>query len=255
MNIMGLQIRNVEFGTGIPKTCVPIAQSTRLEILESAKLAANSVADSMELRLDWYEEHEDLTRVEALLKEIREIIGDKILLCTFRSKNEGGQATISLDAYKQLCKVVCESSCADLLDVEAFMFDGLLEEMCELAHANGVYVVASNHDFDATPSKDEIVKRLQYMDQCGADLPKIAVMPQSKEDVLTLLSATTAYHQADGCKPIITMSMGSMGGITRLAGEIFESALTFTTLGKASAPGQVELEKVIQVMQIIHNSL
>ena len=51
-------------------------------------------------------------------------------------------------------------------------------------------MVVSNHDFEKTPSKEEIVARLQKMQELGADLPKIAVMPQCKKDVLTLLAAT-----------------------------------------------------------------
>lgn len=51
-------------------------------------------------------------------------------------------------------------------------------------------VIASNHDFHKTPSKEELIHRLRLMQDFDADLPKIAVMPTCRQDVLTLLSAT-----------------------------------------------------------------
>lgn len=76
------------------------------------------------------------------------------------------------------------------MDVEAFTGDEVVRDIIESAHESGVVVVASNHDFEKTPEKDEIVRRLRKMQELGADIPKIAVMPQSRKDVLTLLSAT-----------------------------------------------------------------
>lgn len=76
------------------------------------------------------------------------------------------------------------------MDVEAFTGDEIVRKIIEKAHEHGVKVVASNHDFFKTPSKEEIISRLIKMRDLGADIPKIAVMPQSKKDVLTLLSAT-----------------------------------------------------------------
>lgn len=51
------------------------------------------------------------------------------------------------------------------------------------------------------------------MQELDADIPKIAVMPQNKKDVLTLLSATEEMASEYADRPIITMSMaGAIGG-------------------------------------------
>ncbi len=99
----------------------------------------------------------------------------------------------------------------------------------------------SNHDFDKTPAEDDIVGRLTSMVEYGADVAKMAVMPNSVQDVITLLEAT---HRASLSlsKPIITMSMGDLGKVSRIAGEVFGSSLSFGTVGAASAPGQVALD-------------
>mgnify|MGYP002231440565 CR=1 FL=1 len=46
----------------------------------------------------------------------------------------------------------------------------------------------------------------------NADIPKIAVMPQNKKDVLTLLAATEEMATNYADRPIITMSMAGTGG-------------------------------------------
>ena len=125
----------------------------------------------------------------------------------------------------------------------------------DAAHACGVKVVASNHDFDKTPDKEDIVGRLRKMQDLGADIPKIAVMPQSKLDVLTLLSATEEMNRLYADRPIITMSMAGTGVISRLCGEVFGSALTFGAAGKASAPGQMGVNDLNTVLNLLHKSL
>ena len=138
--------------------------------------------------------------------------------------------------------------------ISEFVIPGA-KKLIDLAHSYGVKVIASNHDFDATPEKDEIVRRLRMMQDYGADIPKMAVMPKSKQDVLTLLSATLEMSEQFADRPIITMSMAGTGVVSRLAGETFGSALTFGAATKASAPGQINVNELAQVLDIIHKSL
>ena len=93
------------------------------------------------------------------------------------------------------------------------------------------------------------------MQELGADIPKIAVMPQNKKDVLTLLAATEEMANEYADRPIITMSMAGTGVISRLAGEVFGSALTFGAAAKASAPGQMGVEDLKQVLTLLHGAL
>ena len=55
-------------------------------------------------------------------------------------------------------------------------------------------------------------------------------------------------------RPIITMSMGKLGLISRLCGEVFGSALTFGCAGQASAPGQIDAKELKAVLEITHNN-
>lgn len=253
MQIKSVTVRGIEFGSGMPKICVPIVGETQEDILQQAAKALSRKPDCMELRIDYFLDVADIDKVLHVLRCLRDTIGETVLLFTFRSDKEGGEQAITVADYRNLCERVCQSGFIDLLDVEAFMQEGLLADMSEFAHTNGVYVVGSNHDFDGTPEEQEIVKRLQQMDDEGADFPKIAVTPQKERDVLTLLSATLKYYEMGGEKPVITMSMKDMGMLSRIAGETFGSSLTFAVIDETSAPGQLPFDRVKEMLSILHN--
>lgn len=250
-----VKIRNIEIGTGIPKICVPIVGVTKEEIISAAQKIKTTAADVVEWRVDWYEDIFDFSSTEDTMKVLRETLGDTPILFTFRTSKEGGEKAIETDAYVELNQRAAKTGLIDLVDVEAFTGDDAVKAVIEVAHECGVKVVVSNHDFHKTPAKDEIVSRLCKMQELGADIPKIAVMPQNKKDVLMLLAATEEMVSEHADRPIITMSMSGTGVISRLCGEVFGSALTFGAVGKASAPGQMGAEELQTVLTLLHGSL
>lgn len=250
-----VRVRNVEIGAGIPKICVPIVGVTKDDIIAEAKTFDSIPVDVVEWRVDWFEGVFDFDQVLDVLRGLREALGETPLLFTFRTSKEGGEKAIEPEAYAQLNIKVAQSGYVDLVDVEAFTGDEIVKSVIEAAHAAGVKVVASNHDFFKTPDQAEIVRRLRKMQELGADIPKIAVMPQSKKDVLTLLAATEEMATEYADRPIITMSMSGTGVISRLCGEVFGSALTFGAAKKASAPGQMGVNDLSTVLTLLHGAL
>ena len=250
-----VKVRNIEIGAGIPKICVPIVGVTREEILAAAENIKSTKADVVEWRVDWYEDIFDFTKTEATMQALREVLGEMPILFTFRTSKEGGEKAIETEAYVELNQNAAKTGLVDLVDVEAFTGDDAVKAVVEIAHENGVKVIASNHDFHKTPEKEEIVSRLRKMQELGADIPKIAVMPQNKKDVLTLLAATEEMVSEYADRPIITMSMSGTGVISRLCGEVFGSALTFGAVVKVSAPGQMGIEDLTTVLGLLHKSL
>lgn len=250
-----VRVRNVEIGAGIPKICVPIVGVTKDDIIAEAKTFDSIPVDVVEWRVDWFEGVFDFDQVLDVLRGLREALGETPLLFTFRTSKEGGEKAIEPEAYAQLNIKVAQSGYVDLVDVEAFTGDEIVKSVIEAAHAAGVKVVASNHDFFKTPDQAEIVRRLRKMQELGADIPKIAVMPQNKKDVLTLLAATEEMATEYADRPIITMSMSGTGVISRLCGEVFGSALTFGAAKKASAPGQMGVNDLSTVLTLLHGAL
>lgn len=250
-----VKIRNLTIGEGRPKICVPIVGRARCEILQYAGTIRTLPADVIEWRADWYEDVFDTEKMLQTAHELRDALHEIPLLFTFRTAKEGGEKSIAPAQYEALAAAAAQSGFVDLLDVEAFTGGNAAARMIQTAHEASVKVIASNHDFEKTPDEAEIIRRLCKMQELGADISKIAVMPQSKQDVLTLLSATLKMHEAYADRPVVTMSMAGMGAVSRMIGEFSGSALTFGAAGKASAPGQIDAEELNDVLDIVHKTL
>ncbi len=190
--------------------------------------------------------------VARCLAKLRVALKDKLLLVTIRTKAEGGELALRHTEYTDLLHTILDTDCADLIDIEFFPAGDDLPALIGDAHTAGAAVVCSSHDFAKTPPRAELVARMVQMQQAGADLPKVAVMPQSRTDVLELLAATAEMADHHPETPVITMSMGTLGAVSRLAGEAFGSAMTFANPGQASAPGQVSLDIVNEVLDALH---
>ena len=144
----------------------------------------------VEWRVDWFDDVFATEKVLETAKELQEVLKDIPVLLTFRTSKEGGEKEISVSDYAALNIAAAQSGYVDLIDVEAFTGDDVVKTIIDAAHKAGVKVIASNHDFFKTPEKEEIIRRLRMMQDFGADIPKMAVMPTCKQDVITLLSAT-----------------------------------------------------------------
>jgi 3-dehydroquinate dehydratase-1 len=249
-----LQVGALRIGEGAPRTIVPITGATaELALQQAAAIAASPSTDLAEWRIDYLDIATDGKALVALGKRIARTLDGKPMILTFRTQAEGGSKPISDADYAALYRTLLRGGFAQLIDVEMFRDPARVAALVEQAHAAGVKVVMSSHDFHATPARDEIVARLLRQEALGADVLKIAVMPQDAGDVLTLLQATWDVRQRSS-RPLLTMSMGGTGVVSRLAGETFGQALTFGMIGTPSAPGQVEVEQLQSVLQVIHAS-
>ena len=248
-----VQIRQVVLGEGTPKICVPIVAKTLEEITEQTRGLLGLTFDLIEWRADWYEALQAEEGILKGMKAIRDVFPEVPILFTIRTEKEGGEITLSDNEYLSCCKGALEAG-ADLVDGELFMGDSVIRELTCAAHALGRFVVGSSHDFNRTPAAEELADRLGRMEALGCDIGKIAVMPESRQDVLRLLSVTEQMSRTLTI-PIITMSMSGTGVLSRLCGEVFGSCLTFGAAKKASAPGQIGTEELAAVLNIIHKSL
>ena len=250
-----IKVRNIEIGSGTPKIIVPIVGVTKQEIIDEAKTFDSIPVDVVEWRVDWFEDVFDFEKVENVLKELRAVLGETPILMTFRTSKEGGEKAIEPAAYAELNIKAAQTGYVDLVDVEIFTGDDIVKKIIDGAHAAGVKVIASNHDFFKTPAKADIIYRLRKMQDMNADIPKIAVMPQNRKDVLTLLAATEEMATNYADRPIITMSMAGTGVISRLCGEVFGSSMTFGAAKKASAPGQMGVNDLSTILDLLHKAM
>lgn len=249
-----VHIKDIVIGQGKPKICIPIVANDIEEAKKQATNIMNYPVDVIEFRADFFDKCFDTEYTIEAIKEVNNIISVPIIY-TFRTGKEGGEKEIYSDDYVNLIKRVLESGTVDLVDIEMFTGDEIVSELIKYANEYGVKVIMSNHDFTKTPIKKELIERLVKMQKLGADIAKIAVMPNNKMDVLTLLEATVEAYEEHMDIPIVTMSMGKYGMISRITGEVFGSAITFGCVGKASAPGQIEVNSLDNALDIIHRQI
>lgn len=237
------------FGEGMPKICVPIVAGNQEEIWKRAEEICPLSVDIVEWRADFYENIFKPDEVLSTLKGLKERLGKKAVLFTFRTAHEGGNRAVDTDTYYCLNRSAAMGG-ADFIDVEAFLDEIRTAEEMERLHDAGCHVIASNHDFDKTPPTEEMVRRLRRMEELGADAAKLAVMPENRQDVLNLLQATVTADEMLSI-PVVTMSMGDLGIISRVCGSLTGSAMTFAAVGETSAPGQIPVESMMQVFHAV----
>ena len=251
--------------------------ATAAACLAQGRAAAEAGADVVELRADLLDAGAGPARPTA-----RDVVGlggalaggaGAPVLLTVRTAAEGGGARLDDGAYRELLRALAEGLAAlpearrsgagrpaagagrpevrrpAALDIE--LARGRTAELVARAHAAGLDAVVSCHDFEATPQDAVMLGRLRAMAEAGADVVKLAVMPRSAHDVARLLGVTArASEELD--VPVVTMSMGALGTVSRVSGAVFGSALTFATAGGASsAPGQLPIGEVRRCMALL----
>ena len=273
--------RRVPGPGGLPAVAVYLTGPSLAHARAQARSAIGAGADVLELRVDLLEETGALTaapmdtaaaRVLECLRGVGEVANGADadagapLLLTCRTAAEGGRAQLDDAAYGALLRSVLDGL-ADwaperrpaAIDVEVQR--GCLQRVCEHAHTLGVDVVASFHDFEATPPDEVLEGVLARMADEGADLAKIAVWPTSADDVARLLGvcARATMGTGEGAGPgvpVAAMSMGALGAVSRVA-PAFGTALTFAAVpdeqgeARASAPGQMPIQDVRRCLELL----
>ena len=243
MPVKAIHLHGKPLGSGrFPVICAPLVGRTGEQLLAEAAAIAAKKPDLLEWRVDFFEGIADTAAVVQLAARIKQAAGGMPLLFTRRSSREGGEKIdLAEEQVIDLYRAVCEGGQVDFVDFEMGNDPGHVRRVRELSRAGGVQLVLSFHDFLQTPGVDFLNQRYAQAQSLGADIAKVAVMPRNMDDVLTLLAATLQSSRTLDI-PVIGMSMGGPGAITRLCGWAFGSALTFAVGGSASAPGQLPIE-------------
>jgi 3-dehydroquinate dehydratase-1 len=243
-------------GSGrFPSICTPLVGRTRELVLGEVAQVVAKQPDLLEWRVDFFQDIGNTAAVVALAGEIRQAAGGIPVLFTRRSTAEGGEP-IALDEEQvvALITAVCASRTVELVDFEMNNDPAHVAQVRAAAQSQAIALVLSFHNFQFTPAQEELCQRFAQAQQLGADVAKIAVMPQRLEDVLSVLSATLESSQKLTI-PLVSMSMGGYGALTRLFGCAFGSAMGFAVGSAASAPGQVPIEDLNTVLAILQKTM
>lgn len=242
-------------GGKLPLICTPLVGRSLDKLMAELDVVLPKKPDVLEWRVDFFEQIGDTTAVIAAAAAIKGRAGKIPLLFTRRSTLEGGeQISLTEPQVIAMYKAVCESKYIDLIDYEMANEPANITQVRTAACDNGILLVLSFHNFSFTPGLETLASKFLLADQLGADVAKVAVMPRDLDDVLTLLNAT---HQASKKLriPLISMSMGPYGSLTRMIGGAFGSALSFAVGAASSAPGQVPIEDLNTVLGVVNKAM
>ncbi|OIJ14035.1 3-dehydroquinate dehydratase [Anaerobacillus arseniciselenatis] len=235
----------------IPYICTPLTGKTTDEISSELTNIVSKQPDMLEWRVDFFSDIDKTDKVLATLKEIHSLSNGLPLLFTIRSHKEGGQeiSLVENQVVDLLCEV-CKSDFVDLIDFEAANPLEHIQRVKKATMQHRKKLVLSHHKFDTTPSKSDIIKQLAKMSHFGADVAKVAFMPNTHEDVMALLEATKETNELLDIE-LITISMGDIGVMSRVLGWLYGSVLTFAVGEKSSAPGQISIEALQGMIDLI----
>src|SRR5699024_10065419 len=137
------------------------------------------------------------------------------VLVTVRTAFEGGLVDIAESDYAEVMRGLI----AGLTGAEAGSVPVALDVEIDRAQAPaliatarkaGIAVIASHHSFESTDSYESLLATFRAMDEAGADVAKVAMMPQNPAEVARLLAAA---DEADSSLsvPVLGISMGPAG--------------------------------------------
>lgn len=230
-----------------PKICVPIVERSYEDIIAMATRLTVKKVEMVEWRADFFEDLFDKDELKKLLGALKSMFKDTVFLVTVRSVAEGGQVSMDEEEMKELLMDIAGSRCPDLMDMEYFTYQNP-GEVIKGIQSKGIGVIASHHDFSKTPKKSVCLRLLEEMASADPDLVKLCTMPGNQGDVFELGSASHEFFSKNPYCNLIIISMGNPGVITRICPGAFNSSVTFGSVYKGSAPGQVEYDKLKELI-------
>ena len=245
-----ITVKNITLNEGLPKIIVPIVDQSKETILRTFKSYQFKEFDMIEWRIDYYEDILNIEKFTQLIDDIKFLNIHKPILFTYRSIKEGGQAQIEINLLKEIYKVALEADIFDIYDVELKQEDA--KSIIEIIKQKQRIVLLSHHNFEYTPSNENILRIFNQMRDLNADILKLAVMPNTKQDVLRLMQFTLDCSQCME-QPLITITMGELGKLSRISGQIYNSCCTFATVDHTSAPGQLNYEVVNDILEQLNH--
>lgn len=238
-----------------PLICTPLVGRNQEIVLAELANVLEKKPDIIEWRADFFKGIVNTDEVVALANKIKGIAGDLPIIFTIRSTREGGQTIPLSDSEAiELNAAICTNTSVEYVDCELSNLPEHFQQLCKVARENSTKIIASFHNFNCTPSKESLEQKFTQAEEYGADVAKVAVMPKKLEDVLTLLSATLEAKNRLKI-PVISMSMGGLGAVTRMFGGVFGSTVSFAVGQSSSAPGQVPIEDLNTVFHIVKKSM
>ena len=251
-----IEVNGKPLGKGVvPAIIMPLVGKSKDEILAEVSAIVPKKPDLLEWRIDFFAAIGDRRVVLETAQAIRASAAGIPVLLTRRNETEGGQPLpIKEPEVVAMYAAACQARCVELIDYELSNDPADIAALRAVASANGIGMILSYHNFQMTPDAATLDAKFAAALHYGADVAKIAVMPQSDLDVLELLAATRRARESIDL-PLISMSMGGIGSLSRIIGWVYGSAATFAVGKSSSAPGQIAVEDLRAALAVVQRAV
>ncbi|AGN00202.1 3-dehydroquinate dehydratase [Salinarchaeum sp. Harcht-Bsk1] len=214
-----------------------VLTASTADLSDATHPAAREHADAVEFRMDLAAD--PLSLLDAY-------DGALPILATNRVEWEGGQAPDDESRLDDLVRAA-EYDAVEAIDVEleAMRRGGATSVPDRVG--DDVTIVASVHDFDRTPSMDDLRSLARQTTEYG-DVGKVVPTAESVDDVPPLLTVTREFC-AQG-RPIATMAMGEPGRHSRAVAPLYGSRIGYAPVdpNDATAPGQYDVATLAELV-------
>ena len=245
--------------------CVPIPVKSAIvsEIAPTIEKVKNLNPDFVELRFDYISDIQKITK-DFIIDIINRIQPKIPVICTLRDASEGGQTQIDNNERFQIIKRIIESK-PQYFDIEINTEADMLSEITNLAVNDRVSLIYSFHDFEKTPTYDEAVKDFEdslkklkskvLIDQniTEKSIFKQIYTAQSFEDNLVPLKLCKT--KSSNKFKMISFCMGELGLFSRILCNFSNSFLTYSSYSEKTAPGQIEITKLREILDLLNFSI
>jgi 3-dehydroquinate dehydratase-1 len=205
---------------------------------ELEALARADGADLVEVRADLFDDPEPGAMVAAL-RRLR--AAGRPILFTVRAAAEGGKP---LDESRRAALYRAALPHVDAIDAE-IVSTAFTVDLVPAARAAKKVVILSAHALEATPPQDGLLSLVDRGFGLGADVVKIAAHAASIDDLGTLLAVTLATRR----RGVVTLAMGPLGPLSRVALPAAGSLLTYGHVGRPTAPGQLTVPELADLFR------
>jgi 3-dehydroquinate dehydratase type I len=202
---------------------------------EAAIASATPLADLFEVRIDLI--GAEWPRVARSL--------NKLWVATNRLASEGGRwGGAENDRLRELLKALDLG--ASIVDLE--LATAGLARMVEIVKKKAQCLI-SHHDFNGTPSLEDLKKIVKRQIAADADICKVVTTANSTEDNIRLLKL---YREFAGSR-LIAFAMGEKGVLSRVLAPLAGAEFTYASLeaGKISAPGQLTTVQLAEIYGLL----
>lgn len=214
-----------------------------LEEANQLELAKYEAADLIEWRADYLPKEEILRVAPAIFEKFQ---GREVIF-TLRTTREGGHIELSDEEYVCLIREVASLYQPDFIDFEYFSYQSVFDQMLNFPN-----LILSYHNVTETP--ENLMAIFSELTALSPRIVKIAVMPASEQDVLDVMNYTRGFKSLNPEQDYVTMSLGRLGQLSRLAGRLTGSVWTFAAVDDYSAQGQLPLKPLKQILAILDDN-